>query len=75
MVKLIRQGVYFMDGHLVKEAQAFMTSDKREKAVKNTVAHAVLSAHTVEEGGSVLKADAVAAGGRDGVSLMQTVLV
>jgi len=75
MVKLIRQGVYFMDGHLVKEAQAFMTSDKREKAVKNTVAHAVLSAHTVEEGGrSVLKADAVAVGGRDGVSLMQTVL-
>ena len=37
MIKLIRQGVYYMDGKLVKEAHAFMTSEKKEKAVKGTI--------------------------------------
>lgn len=37
MIKLIRQGVYYMDGKLVKETHAFMTSEKKEKAVKGTI--------------------------------------
>lgn len=45
MVKIIRQGVYYMEGRLVKEAQAFMTSEKKARAVQNTMTHAVLSAH------------------------------
>ena len=43
MVRLIRQGVYYMDGRLVKESEAFMTSDKRESAEKNTVTYRILS--------------------------------
>ena len=45
MVKLIRQGVYFMEGRLVKESQAFMTSDKKAEAVKGTIAYSILKAH------------------------------
>ena len=55
MVKVIRQGVYFMESKLIKESQAFMTSDKKERAVKNTVAYAVSSAH----GGGVQNFDAL----------------
>lgn len=51
MVKVIKQGVYFMNGKLEKEAQAFMTSDKKEKAVKNTLSYPILEAHGgVEKG-------------------------
>lgn len=45
MVKLIRQGVYYMEGKLVKEAQAFKTSAQKEEAVKGTIAYRVLRAH------------------------------
>ncbi len=45
MVKLIRQGVYYSEGRIVKESQAFMTSDKKEKAVKNTAVYSVWAAH------------------------------
>ena len=34
MVKLIKKGVYYTEGRIVKEAQAFFTSDKKEAAVK-----------------------------------------
>ncbi len=44
MVKVIRQGVYYMEGWLVKEAQAFMTSEKKARAVQNTMTHALLAA-------------------------------
>ena len=45
MIKLIRKGVYYTEGRIVKEAQAFMTSDKKEKAVKNTMTYSILKAH------------------------------
>ena len=45
MVKLVKKGVYYMEGRIVKEAQAFFTSDKREAAVKNTLAYRILKAH------------------------------
>ncbi len=60
MVKVIRQGVYYMDGRLVKESEAFMTSDKKEIAEKNTVTYGILSAHTKSMGETLaLKPDAV----------------
>lgn len=46
MVKVIRQGVYYEEGRLVKESQAFMTSDKKAKAIGNTATAALLAAHT-----------------------------
>ena len=35
MVKIIKQGAYYQNGKLEKESQAFMTSDKKEKAIKS----------------------------------------
>lgn len=45
MVKLIRGGVYYMDGSLVKENVAFMVEAKKQKAIKNTLAYGVLKSH------------------------------
>lgn len=42
-MKVIRQNVYYMEDRLVKESQAFMTSDKREAAKKRTMSHQILS--------------------------------
>ncbi len=63
MIKLIRQGAYYTEeGRIVKEAQAFMTSDKKAKAVKGTLAHALLSSHGVRgEEGLSLRFDAAVA--------------
>ncbi len=59
MIKVIRQGVYYMDGRLVKESEAFMTSDKKETAEKNTVTYGILSAHSKSMGETLaLKPDA-----------------
>ena len=43
MVKLIKTGVYYSEGKIVKEAHAFMTSDKKEKAVKNPVSDSTVN--------------------------------
>lgn len=51
MVKIIKQGAYYQNGKLEKESQAFMTSDKKEKAIKNTLSYSILKAHTAKEGG------------------------
>lgn len=49
MVKLIKQGAYYMEGKIMKESQAFMTSDKKEEAMKNTLSYAVFQAHGTEK--------------------------
>lgn len=73
MVKLIRQGVYFMEGHIVKDAQAFMTSDKREKAIKNTIVYPLFFSHATAEGERLLlKADGAFCAGREAVEAVQT---
>ncbi len=60
MVKIIKQGVYYMDGRLVKESEAFMTSDKKEVAEKNTITYGILSAHSKSMGETLaLKPDGV----------------
>ncbi len=50
MVKLIRQGVYYMEDKLVKENRAFMTSDKKEKAIRGTMSYSILNAHNSGDG-------------------------
>ena len=55
MVKVIKQGVYYHGGKLEKESQAFMTSDKKAKAAKNTLSYAILKAH----GGKTLSFDSL----------------
>ncbi len=60
MIKVIKQGVYYMEGRLVKESEAFMTSDKKEIAEKNTVTYGILSAHSKSMGETLaFKPDAV----------------
>ena len=51
MVKIIKQGAYYQNGKLEKESQAFMTSDKKEKAVKNTISYKILKTHGGKDGG------------------------
>ncbi len=61
MVKLIKSGVYYMEDRIVKESQAFMTSDKKEKAVKNTLSYAIIKAHDAGDGVNLkLRFDALA---------------
>lgn len=45
MIKLIKGGVYYMDGGLVKESVAFMVEEKKKKAVKGTLAYSILKKH------------------------------
>ena len=61
MVKLIKQGVYYTEGRVVKEAQAFFTSDKKEAAVRNTLSYAILKAHNAgDEENLRIRFDAIA---------------
>ncbi len=73
MVRLIKKGVYYMDGRIVKESQAFFTSDKKERAEKNTLAYAVLKAHNLgDEENLRLKFDAIVSHDITYVGIIQT---
>ncbi|MDE6274312.1 MAG: hydratase, partial [Clostridiales bacterium] len=73
MVKLIKQGAYYMEGKIVKESSAFMTSDKKEKAVKNTLSYSILKAHNTGSGDSLsIKFDAIASHDITYVGIIQT---
>ncbi len=73
MVKLIRKGVYYLDGKLVKESQAFMTSDKKQVAITHTMAYSVLGAHNKgDEEHLRLKFDALASHDITYVGIVQT---
>lgn len=45
MIKLIRGGVYYMEGRLVKESVAFMVDKKKQSAIKSTIAYNILNCH------------------------------
>ncbi|MGN0822464.1 MAG: aconitase family protein, partial [Candidatus Gallimonas sp.] len=74
MVKLIKQGVYYMDGKLVTEKHAFMTTDKKEKAIRSTMSYAILSAHDAAGEGDKLRIrfDAIASHDITYVGIIQT---
>ena len=73
MVKLIKNGVYYMDGRIVKESQAFFTSDKKERAQKNTLSYGILKAHNVgDEENLKLKFDAIVSHDITYVGIIQT---
>ena len=65
MVKVIRQGVYYLEGRIETEAHAFMTSDKKAKAVKNTISYSVLKSHGGLEEPFALRFDKVVADSMD----------
>lgn len=73
MIKLIKGGVYYMGGSLVKENVAFMVEAKKAKAIKGTLAYSVLSAHN--KGGEddlKIKFDALASHDITYVGIIQT---
>ena len=73
MVKLIRKGVYYMESRIVKEAQAFMTSDKKAKAEKNTLTYGVIKAHSTGRGDALkLRFDALISHDGSYVDVIQT---
>ncbi len=73
MVKLIKQGVYYTEGRIVKEAQAFFTSDKKETAVRNTLSYAILKAHNAgDEENLRIRFDAIASHDITYVGIIQT---
>ena len=41
MIKLIRGGVYYTEGAILKENVAFMVESKKQKAIKGTITHRI----------------------------------
>ncbi len=73
MVKLIKSGAYYLEGKIVKEAHAFMTSEKKEKAVNGTIARSILRAHGTEQDGTLkLKFDELTSHDITYVGIIQT---
>ncbi|MDE7256497.1 MAG: hydratase, partial [Clostridia bacterium] len=73
MVKLIKNGVYYMNGALVRENYAFMVEAKKQQAVKGTMAYSILASHN--KGGEndlKLKFDALASHDITYVGIIQT---
>ena len=73
MIKLIKGGVYYMEGRLVKENAAFMVEAKKRNAVKGTMAYKILSAHNKgDEQNLRIKFDALASHDITYVGIIQT---
>ncbi len=73
MIKLIKNGVYFMDGRLVKENYAFRTSEQKAEAVKGTIAYGILNAHNKGTYENLkIKFDAIASHDITYVGIIQT---
>lgn len=67
MIKLIRGGVYYMEGSLVKESVAFMVDKKKQAAVQGTISYGILkSRNTGSEEILKLKFDNLLADGLSG---------
>ena len=73
MVKLIKSGVYYMDGALVKESVAFMVESKKQKAIKGTMTYSVLKSHNKgDESNLKIKFDALTSHDITYVGIIQT---
>ncbi len=73
MIKLIKGGVYYTGGKLVKESVAFMREEQKAEAVKGTLSYRILSAHnTGTEDNLKIKFDALASHDITYVGIIQT---
>lgn len=73
MIKLVKGGVYYTEGKLIKESVAFMVDAKKQKAVKGTIAYKILSAHNLgDEENLKIKFDAMASHDITYVGIIQT---
>lgn len=73
MIKLIRGGVYYTEGALLKENVAFMVESKKQAAIKGTLTYKVLKAHNKGDDKRLrLKFDALASHDITYVGIIQT---
>ncbi|MCD7729102.1 MAG: hydratase [Clostridia bacterium] len=73
MVKLIKGGVYYTEGRLLKENAAFVVEAKKRLAVKGTMAYKILSAHNKGDDENLkIKFDALASHDITYVGIIQT---
>ena len=73
MIKLIKSGVYYTGGKLVKENVAFMREEQKREAIKGTLAYRILSAHnTGSDDNLKIKFDALASHDITYVGIIQT---
>lgn len=45
MIRLIKGGVYYMEGRLIREKDAFRTSEQKRAAIKGTMSYGILNTH------------------------------
>ena len=73
MIKLIKGGVYYMGGSLVKENRAFMVEAKKQQAIKGTIAYSILKSHNKGDGENLrISFDALASHDITYVGIIQT---
>lgn len=73
MIKLIKGGVYLIDGKLLKENVAFMVESKKQAAVKGTMTYKILAAHNKGDAKNLrIKFDALASHDITYVGIIQT---
>lgn len=73
MIKLIKGGVYYIDGKIVKESVAFMREEQKRAAVKGTLAYNILSAHNSGDDENLkIRFDALASHDITYVGIIQT---
>lgn len=73
MLKQIKSGVYYIDGVIVKEKDAFKTEAEKQKAKKSTLAYNILKSHNVgDEENLKIKFDAIASHDITYVGIIQT---
>lgn len=73
MIKLIKGGVYYMEGALVRENHAFMVEAKKQKAIKGTMAYSILKSHNKGDGENLkISFDALASHDITYVGIIQT---
>ena len=73
MIKLIKNGVYYTGGKLIRENVAFMREEQKRAAVKGTLTYGILKAHNVGDDQRLkIKFDALASHDITYVGIIQT---
>lgn len=72
-IKLIKGGVYYMEGKLIRENHAFRTLEQKQQAVKGTISYSILNTHNKgDEENLKIKFDAIASHDITYVGIIQT---
>ena len=73
MIKLVKGGVYYLDGKLVRENYAFMVEAKKQAAIKGTLAYSILNSHNKGDNDNLkISFDALASHDITYVGIIQT---